>query len=58
MSTLQVGLHQSRPVLLLVKSVTDGQEKSIAVIGRDRDMPVLKQLGDVEVMARGPEPSP
>ena len=24
------------------------------MIGRDRDVPVLKQLGQVEVMARGP----
>jgi hypothetical protein len=36
------------------ESVTDGQGKSIAVIGRDRDVPVLTQLGEVEVMARGP----
>ena len=42
------------PRFLSGKSVTDGQEKSIAVIGRDRDVAVLTQLGEVEVMARGP----
>ena len=36
------------------ESLTDGRGKSIAVIGRERDVPVLKQLGEVEVMARGP----
>ena len=35
-------------------SLTDAQAKSIAVIGRERDMPLLTQLGEVEVMARGP----
>lgn len=30
------------------------QYKAIAVIGRDRDVPVLEQFGEVEVMARGP----
>ena len=54
MSTLQVSLHQSHPDFLAGESVTDGQDKSIAVIGRDRDVPALKQLGEVEVIARGP----
>ena len=30
------------------------QNKSIAVIARDRDLSILKQLGEVEIMARGP----
>jgi 4-amino-4-deoxy-L-arabinose transferase-like glycosyltransferase len=36
------------------ESVKDGQDKSIAVIGRDRDVPMLEQFGEVKVMARGP----
>jgi 4-amino-4-deoxy-L-arabinose transferase-like glycosyltransferase len=36
------------------ESVKDGQGKSIAVIGRDRDVPMLEQFGEVKVMAHGP----
>ena len=32
----------------------DLQDAPFAVIGRDRDLPVLEQLGQVEVVARGP----
>jgi hypothetical protein len=48
------GSSPMTPDFLSGESVMDGQEKSIAVIGRDRDMPVLTQLGKVEVMAYGP----
>jgi 4-amino-4-deoxy-L-arabinose transferase-like glycosyltransferase len=34
--------------------VTTARDGRFAVIGRDRDLPVLKQLGDVNVVFRGP----
>ena len=34
------------------------QGNAFAVIGRDRDLPILKQFGHVQVICRGPDVRP
>ena len=36
----------------------DGSRLPLAIIGRDRDLPMLKQLGHVEIIGRGPRIRP
>ncbi len=46
---------RARAHWVAVQSPTDIQDtRLLAVIGRDRDLPSLEQLGHVEVIARGP----
>ena len=51
---IEAGFSPMTSHALAADSRMDGHDTPFAVIGRDRDLPLLKQFGRVEVIARGP----